>query len=54
MEKNYSMYERKIFDVVVDIRENSPTYLKHYSIILEENDNKSLFEKVLLMGFKLY
>ena len=33
----------KIFDVVVDIRENSPTYLKHYSIILEENDNKSLF-----------
>ena len=33
----------KIFDVVVDIRKKSSTYLNHYSIILEENDNKSLF-----------
>lgn len=33
----------KIFDVIVDIRKKSPTYLKHFSIILEENDNKSLY-----------
>lgn len=30
-------------DVVVDIRKKSPTYGKHYSIILKGNDNKMLW-----------
>jgi len=32
----------KIFDVAVDLRENSKTYLKHFNIILKENDNLSI------------
>lgn len=33
----------KIYDVIVDLRKDSDTYMKHFSILLEENSNKSLF-----------
>ena len=32
----------KIFDVAIDIRINSPTFLKHFSIILTEDDNQMI------------
>ena len=32
----------KIFNVCIDLRKKSKNYLKHYKIILSENDNKSL------------
>ena len=33
----------KVLDVCVDIRKNSPTYGKHFSIILDDVENKQLF-----------
>ncbi|MFZ5554654.1 MAG: dTDP-4-dehydrorhamnose 3,5-epimerase [Bacteroidota bacterium] len=33
----------KVLDVVVDIRKNSPFYGKHYSVILSEENNLSLW-----------
>jgi len=33
----------KVLDVAVDIRKNSPTYGKHFSIILSEENKKQLF-----------
>ena len=33
----------KVLDVAVDIRENSPTYGKHFSLILSEENKKQLF-----------
>lgn len=33
----------EVLDVVVDIRKNSPTYGKHYSIILSAENKKQLF-----------
>ena len=33
----------KIFDVVVDCRKNSKTFGKYFSILLSENENKSLY-----------
>ncbi len=33
----------KVLDVVVDIREDSPTFLKHFSIELSKDNQKSLF-----------
>lgn len=33
----------KIFDVAVDLRKNSKTFKKYFSIILAENDNQSIF-----------
>ena len=32
----------KIYDIVVDLRKNSPTYKKYISIILDSKNNKSL------------
>lgn len=32
----------KIYDIVVDLRVNSPTYKKYISIILDSKNNKSL------------
>jgi len=32
----------KVFDVVVDIRKESQTFLKHFSILLSENSSQSL------------
>ncbi len=33
----------EVFDVVVDLRDNSPTYLKWYGIILSEENKKQFF-----------
>ena len=33
----------KIFDVIVDIRKNSKTYLKSYSILLSDTNNLILY-----------
>lgn len=33
----------KVLDVAVDIRKNSPTYGKHFSVILSEQNKKQLF-----------
>jgi dTDP-4-dehydrorhamnose 3,5-epimerase len=33
----------KVLDVAVDIRKNSPTYAKHFSVILSEENKKQLF-----------
>ena len=42
----------KIFDVAVDCRKNSKTFGKHFSIILSEKDNHSLYiQKDLHMDF---
>ena len=35
--------EGSVLDVAVDLRKNSPTYGKHFSVILSEQNNKSLF-----------
>ena len=35
--------EGSVLDVVVDLRKNSPTYGKHVSVILSEENNKSFF-----------
>ncbi len=41
--KIVSCIKGSIFDVVIDIRRNSPTFLKWYSIKLSDNNNKSLY-----------
>ncbi|MCB0688810.1 MAG: dTDP-4-dehydrorhamnose 3,5-epimerase, partial [Saprospiraceae bacterium] len=33
----------RIFDVVVDVRKGSPTFLQHFSIELSESNNKMLY-----------
>ncbi|QTD36209.1 dTDP-4-dehydrorhamnose 3,5-epimerase [Polaribacter batillariae] len=42
----------KVLDVIVDVRKNSPTYGKHFSIELSEENNKQLFiPRGFLHGF---
>ena len=41
--KFINVVKGKIFDVAVDLRKNSKTYGKHFSIILSEKNCKSLF-----------
>lgn len=42
-QKIISCLRGKFFDVIVDLRKNSPTYLKWQSVELHENDNKLLY-----------
>ena len=42
-DKLVSVIKGKIFDVVLDLRKNSKTYGKQYSIILSEKNSKSIF-----------
>ena len=42
-DKFISVVKGKIFDVVVDLRKNSKTFGKHYSISLSEKNSTSLF-----------
>ena len=42
-DKFVSVIKGKVFDVVVDLRKKSKTYGKKYSIILSENNCRSLF-----------
>ena len=42
-EKFVSVIKGKIFDVVVDLRKNSKTFGKHFSIILSSKNSTSLF-----------
>ena len=41
--KYVSVIKGKIFDVCVDLRKNSKTFGKYYSIILSEKNSKSIF-----------
>ena len=41
--KYINVIKGKILDVVVDLRKNSPTYKKHYKVILSSTNCKSLF-----------
>ena len=41
--KFVSVIKGKIYDLVLDLRKNSKTYGKHFSIILSENNSKSLY-----------
>ena len=41
--KLVTVIKRKIFDVAVDIRKNSKSYGKYFSIILSEKNNKQLW-----------
>ena len=41
--KFVSVIKGKIFDVAVDLRKNSPTYGKHFSIILSDKNCKSIY-----------
>ena len=41
--KLVSVVKGKVLDVCVDIRSESPTFGKHFSIILDDTDNKQLF-----------
>ena len=41
--KFITVIQGKIFDVVVDCRKNSKTFGKYFSILLSENENKSLY-----------
>ena len=42
----------KVLDIAVDVRKNSPTYGKHFSIELSEQNNKQLFvPRGFLHGF---
>ena len=41
--KIVSCYKGKIYDVIVDVRKNSLTYLKWYGIELTEDNNKMLY-----------
>ena len=66
--KFISVVKGKIFDVVVDLRRGSKTFGKHYSLILSEKNNVSLFapagfahgfcgldkENIVLYGFTNY
>jgi dTDP-4-dehydrorhamnose 3,5-epimerase len=42
-EKYVSVIKGKIFDVVVDLRKNSKTFGKKFSVVLSEKNSKSLF-----------
>jgi len=42
-DKLISVVKGKILDCIIDLRKNSKTFGKHYSIILSENNCKSLF-----------
>ena len=42
-EKIISCISEEIFDVIVDLRKNSPTYKSYISLKLDENENKQLF-----------
>jgi dTDP-4-dehydrorhamnose 3,5-epimerase/CDP-3, 6-dideoxy-D-glycero-D-glycero-4-hexulose-5-epimerase len=42
-EKIVAIIQGKVHDVVLDIRENSPTYGKNFDIILDEKKPKALF-----------
>jgi len=67
-DKFISVVKGKIFDVVVDLRKKSKTYGKKYSIILSDNNSKSLFipagfahgfcglekDNIVLYGFTKY
>ncbi len=33
----------KVFDVIIDIRKHSPTFLKHFSLILSEDNMKMIY-----------
>lgn len=41
--KIVSCFKGAIFDCIVDLREDSPTYLNHLSVELTENNNKALY-----------
>jgi dTDP-4-dehydrorhamnose 3,5-epimerase len=41
--KVVSCFKGAIFDCIVDLREDSPTYLKHESVELSEDNNKILY-----------
>ena len=41
--KYISVIKGKIFDVAVDLRKNSPTYGKYFSIILSDKNCKSIY-----------
>ena len=41
--KFVSVIKGKIFDVAVDLRKNSPTYGKNFSIILSDKNCKSIY-----------
>ena len=41
--KYISVIKGKIFDVCIDLRKNSKTYGKHYSITLSEKNSKSIY-----------
>lgn len=42
-----------IYDVIVDLRENSPTYMKSFGIELSQTNNKMLFiPKLFAHGYK--
>ena len=41
--KFVSVVKGKIFDVIIDLRKNSKTFGKKYSIILSEKNSKSLY-----------
>ena len=48
------VFSGKIFDVVVDLRKNSPTYKKHFSIELtDENQKQFLIPKGFAHGFSV-
>jgi len=42
-EKIVSIIQGKVHDVILDIRENSPTYGKYFDIILDETSPKALY-----------
>lgn len=43
----------KIFDVILDLRPGSPTFLKHHSLVLDDEDRKALFIPVgMAHGFQ--
>ena len=42
-DKYVTVLKGKILDVVVDVRKNSPTFGKHFKIILDEKNSKFLF-----------
>ena len=53
--KIITVVQGKILDVVVDLRKNSKTYGKYFSIkISQDSDFHSLFLKTSLMDFYVY
>ena len=67
-DKHVSVIKGKIFDVVIDLRKKSKTFGKKYSIVLSDNNSKSLFipagfahgfcglekDNIVLYGFTKY